>query len=129
MRLLSIGLLSAACALTLPGQTKLPPASADYGQWESLVDATGGGFGGGRGGGASTGLSPDGKWRAYGINRANGDNELRVTKVADGTTKTAAFGTQAAFSSDSQWAAYSIGMSETAADRLRRDNRPVQNKL
>ena len=114
-----------ACSLT--AQTKLPPAPADYGQWETLVDAGGGG---GRGGGAGTGgLSPDGKWLAYGINRSNGNNELRVTNIAAKTTKTAAFGTQAAYSADSKWLAYSIGYSETQADRMRADNRPVQNKL
>ncbi|MGA2195806.1 MAG: hypothetical protein ABSH40_11090, partial [Bryobacteraceae bacterium] len=114
-----------ACSLT--AQTKLPPAPADYGQWETLVEAGGGG---GRGGGAGAGgLSPDGKWLAYGINRSNGNNELRVTNIAAKTTKTAAFGTQAAYSADSKWLAYSIGYSETQADRMRADNRPVQNKL
>ena len=76
-----------------------------------------------------SGLSPDGKWLAYGINRQNGNEELRVTNIAAGTTKTIAFGAQHAFSSDSHWLASSIGYSETQADRMRRDNTPVQNKL
>jgi dipeptidyl aminopeptidase/acylaminoacyl peptidase len=111
------------CSLT--AQTKLPPAPADYGQWETLVETGGGGRGGGGGGG----LSPDGKWLVYGINRSNGNNELRAANIAAGTTKTTAFGAQPAFSSDSHWLAFSIGYSETEADRMRAANRPVQNKL
>jgi dipeptidyl aminopeptidase/acylaminoacyl peptidase len=104
---------------SLPAQTKLPPTVAEYGQWETLADA----------GGGSAGLSPDGKWRVYLINRSNESNELRATKIADGTTKTTAFGTEPAFSSDSQWLAFSIGYPESQTERMRRDNKPVQNKL
>ena len=75
------------------------------------------------------GFSPDGKWIAYGINRSNGNNELRVTNVASGAVKTTAFGSQAAFSTDSHWLAFSIGYSETQAERMRTENRPVRNKL
>ena len=107
-------------------QTKLPAAPADYGQWETLVDTGGGG---GRGGPSTGGLSPDGKWLAYGINRSNGNNELRIASIASGSTKTAAFGTQLAYSDDSRWAAFSIGYSEAQQDRMRTDNRTVQNKL
>ncbi len=112
------------CSLT--AQTKIPPTPADYGQWETLVETGGSG---GRGGPAAGGLSPDGKWLAYGITRSNGNNEIRATNIAAGTTKTTAFGTQPAFSSDSHWLAFSIGYSETQADRMRADNRPVRNKL
>jgi dipeptidyl aminopeptidase/acylaminoacyl peptidase len=113
-----------ALSSSLFAQTKLPPTPAEYGQWETLVES-----GGGRGGGGATGLSPDGKWLAYGINRSNGNNDLRVTNIASGTTKTTPFGTQPAFSSDSHWVAFSIGYSESQADRLRKDDKPVQNKL
>ncbi len=123
---LACGCLVITCSLT--AQTKLPPTPAEYGQWETLVEGGGGG-GGGRGGGGVSGLSPDGKWLAYGINRQNGNEELRVTNIAAATTKTIAFGAQHAFSSDSHWLASSIGYSETQADRMRRDNTPVQNKL
>jgi dipeptidyl aminopeptidase/acylaminoacyl peptidase len=121
--------LAFTCALlgfasSVTAQTKLPPAPADYGQWETLVDG-----GGGRGGPSTGGLSPDGKWLAYGINRSNGNNELRVTNVASGSTKTTAFGSQQAYSDDSRWVAFSIGYSEAQQDRMRRDNRPAQNKL
>ncbi|HUL74440.1 MAG TPA: prolyl oligopeptidase family serine peptidase [Vicinamibacterales bacterium] len=103
-------------------QAKPPITRADYGQWETLA------AGGGRGGGGG-GFSPDGQWVAYGINRSSRSNELRVTKIADGTTKTAAFGTQQVFSSDSKWLAYSVGQSEAEQERLRAANRPVQSSL
>jgi len=118
----TLACLALTCSLS--AQTKLPPTPAEYGQWETLE-----GGGGGRGGGGASGLSPDGKWLAYGVNRVNGNNELHVTNLAASTTKVTAFGTQHQFSSDSHWLAYSIGYSEAQADRLRKDDKPVQNKL
>src|SRR5215468_8205607 len=95
-----------------------PPAPADFGQWERLVTAPEHG-----------GLSPDGRWLAYGITRTNGENELRVTSIADGATKTVAFGAQQAFSSDSKWLAASVGVSETEQDKLRKARKPFHRKL
>ena len=116
--------IAASLALTMSlaastfAQTKAPVPPADYGKWESLALPRD--FGG---------LSPDGKWLAYGINRSNRDNELRITNIADGTTKTAAFGTQAAFASDSRWVAYAIGYSEEQEEKLRKDKKPIQRKM
>jgi dipeptidyl aminopeptidase/acylaminoacyl peptidase len=110
---------AAAVALVLFAQTPLPPpAPADFGPWERLAPA------GDRGG-----LSPDGRWLAYAINRTNGENELRVTNVGDGTTKTIAFGAQPAFSADSRWAAVSVGVSEAQQEKLRKDKKPIRRKL
>jgi dipeptidyl aminopeptidase/acylaminoacyl peptidase len=116
-----------AFACSLSAQTKLPPTPAEYGQWETLVEPGGGGRGGA--GGGTGGLSPDGKWMAYGINHINGNSELHVTNVASGTTKTTPFGAGPVYSSDSHWLAYSIGYSEAQADRMRKAEQPVQNKL
>jgi len=107
-----------AVAICTYAQSKAPVPPSDYGQWESL--ATFRDYGG---------LSPDGKWLAYGIIRSNRNNELRVTNIADGTTKTVAFGTQPAFSSDSHWVAYSIGISESQEDKLKKDKKPVPKKI
>src|SRR5882672_9237669 len=96
--------------MSLQAQTKASVQPPDYGQCESLAVPRE--FGG---------LSPDGKWLAYGINRSNRENELRVTNIADGTTKTAAFGTQPVFSSDSRWAAYAIGYSEAQEEKMKKD--------
>ena len=74
-------------------------------------------------------MSPDGKWLAFGINRSDRNNELRITNIADGRTSVAAFGAQPAFSSDSSWVAYGIGFSEAQEEKLRKDKKPVQRKL
>src|SRR5690349_5057501 len=107
-----------ACVITADAQSRPPVPPSDYAQWESL--ATFREYGG---------LSPDGKWLAYGVNRSNRNNELRVTNIADGTTKTVAFGTQPAFSSDSHWVAYSIGISESQEEKLKKDKKPVPKKI
>ncbi|HVH60549.1 MAG TPA: hypothetical protein VM709_09455, partial [Candidatus Sulfotelmatobacter sp.] len=99
-------------------QSKPPVPPSDYGQWESLVTFREYG-----------GLSPDGKWLAYGINRSDRNNELRVTSIADGTAKIIAYGTQPAFSSDSRWVAYSIGISESQEEKLKKDKKPVPRKI
>ena len=115
----AVVLLVVVAALTVSAgaQSPRPPAPADYGQWETLAPQPRGG------------LSPDGKWLTYGVNRSNRNNELRVTNVADGTTRTAAFGAQPAFSADSRWLAYAIGYSETQEEKLRQQKKPVQRKL
>ncbi|MDX2034309.1 MAG: prolyl oligopeptidase family serine peptidase [Blastocatellia bacterium] len=95
-------------------QTKPRLTPADYGQWENLAAAS---------------LSPDGKWLAYGIVRSNRNNELRIVSVAGGEPKVAAFGAQPVFSSDSRWAAYSIGYSEAQEEKLRKDKKPIHRKL
>jgi esterase/lipase len=104
--------------ITFGAQTKPPATFADYGRWETLAPA-----------GSYGGFSPDGKWLVYAINRSNRDNELRITKLADGMTKIAVFGAQPVFSSDSKWLAYSIGRSEADQEKLRKEKKPVQNEL
>ena len=112
-------LATLALAFTLFAQAgSVPPAPADFAQWERLAA-----------GGERGGLSPDGRWLAYAINRTNGDNELRVASVADGATKTIAFGAQAAFSADSHWLAASVGYSEAQQEKLRKDKKPIRRKL
>lgn len=88
----------------------------DYGRWEQLAAER-------------MPLSPDGQWLVYGITRANRQNELHVRPGAGGNAIVLPFGSQTAFSSDSKWLAWSIGMSEEQEARLRRERRPVQRKL
>jgi dipeptidyl aminopeptidase/acylaminoacyl peptidase len=109
--------VSVALATTILAQSKQPPTPADFGQWESLVTQ------------ARGGLSPDGQWIAYGINRSNRDNELRIANVTDGTIRSAAFATQPSFSADSRWIAYAVGYSEAEEEKLRRQKKPIQRKL
>lgn len=79
------------------------------------------------GGGAP--LSHDGKWLAYRVQRSNGNHELRVSALAGGKNQVAAFGDSPAFSADSQWLAYSIGMHEDEEEKLKKDKKPVRRKL
>ena len=109
--------LAAALSVAAGAQSRQPPAPADYGQWETLAAQPRGG------------LSPDGRWLVYGINRSNRENELRITNVADGTTRTASFGSQPLFSADSKWIAYAVGVSEAQEEKLRKQKKPVQRKL
>ena len=112
----AVTMLAVAAIVDAGAQGKPPVAPAEYGQFETLQLPQGGG------------LSPDGRWVAYGINRSNRNNELRVTGVGDGTTTTVAFGAQPLFSADSQWAVYAIGMSETQEEKLRTDKKPIHRK-
>ena len=111
-------MITASLMINIEAQTKAPVPPADYGQWETLLTV-----------GSRGGLSPDGKWLAYGINRSNRSNELRITNINDGTTKVAAFGAQPVFSNDSRWVAYSIGYSEAQEEKLRKDKKAIHRKL
>jgi dienelactone hydrolase len=120
MKRLVIVLLAAVVLVTagLAAQSKAPATFADYGKWETLAPA-----------GARGGFSPDGRFVAYAINRTNRDNELVILNLADGTKKVAPFGAQPVFSSDSAFVAYSIGQSEAEQEKLRSEQKPVQNKM
>src|SRR5262245_14684096 len=104
-------------------QSKPVPGFTDYGKWQALA-----GGGGGRGGGGG-GLSNDGKWLAYAINRSNRENELRLLNLATNALTTEKFGSGLVFTDDTKWAAWSIGYSEAEQERMRTQQRPIQNKL
>jgi hypothetical protein len=106
-------------------QSKPTVTPAEYEQFETLTA-----------GAARGGLSPDGRWLAYGINRVGGNNELRLAATGTpGATTSApeprvmAFGTQAAFTSNSKWLGYAIGHSEAEQERLRTARQPIQRKF
>ena len=105
-------------ALFLPGgllgQARPPVTPADYGKWESL---------------APTALSPNGQGLAYGVNRVSEENELRVRAVGRDTTIVVRYGITPAFSADSRWIAYAIGVSPATRDRLEREKKPLHNSL
>lgn len=108
-----------AWAIAPAAQSKPTITAADYDQFESLTA-----------GAARGGLSPDGKWLAYGISRIGGNNELRIAPVGGAAEpRVVAFGTQAVFNSTSTWLAYAIGQSETEQERLRTARQPIQRKL
>ena len=109
--------IAAALSVAAAAQSRQPPTPADYGQWETVAAQPRGG------------LSPDGRWLVYGLNRSNRENELRITNIADGTTKAAPFASQPVFSADSKWIAYAVGYSEAQEEKLRKQKKPVQRKL
>ncbi|SVC99511.1 uncharacterized protein METZ01_LOCUS352365, partial [marine metagenome] len=113
--------LSILFCITIQPQTSaqtdgvpLPVAPADYGKWESL--------------GAGV-LSPDGKWFAYQISRDNQDNELRVRRLDTEADEVVPYGVSPAFSSNSGWLAYAIGMPEAQRKKLEEQEKPVRNKM
>ena len=113
-RLVRLPLPALLYALVLAAQTKPPIPISDWGRWESV--------------GAGV-LSPDGKWLAYVVTRANGNHELRVSALGQGRNQAVAFGESPAFSAGSQWVAHLIGIHEDQEARLKKDKKPVRKKL
>ena len=87
---------------------------ADYARWESLGPGT---------------LSPDGQWLAYGVNRVSEENELRLGGVTRDTTVAILYASAPAFTGDSRWLAYAIGVSPAERERLTKDKKPIRNSL
>ena len=107
---------SAALAALIPSfaiaQARPTVRPIDYGKWESLGQGV---------------LSPNGQWLAYAVNRVNEENELRLGATARDTTIAVLYGSTPAFSGDSRWVAYGIGVSPTERDRLTKDKKPIHN--
>jgi dipeptidyl aminopeptidase/acylaminoacyl peptidase len=114
--LLALAFIADPAAQTNGTKPTLKPA--DYDQFETVAPAAGRG-----------GLSPDGKWFAYSVTRVGGNNELRITQVGGTTTKIVPFATGATYSANSEWIAYSIGVSEAEQERLTAARQPVRRKL
>jgi len=117
---LFLSVIGLAASLSTQAQQLRPPVTSEFGQWEALAFQPRG---------AQGPLSPDGKWIAYGINRSDRNNELRIANVATGDTAAAAFGDQPAFSADSKWIAYGIAISETDEAKLRKAKKPLHRKM
>ena len=107
--------------LTAPpagAQEKQPVTSEDYGRWETLREGS---------------LSPDGGWLVYEIGRVNGSDELRLHRLQaeklNEPFKTADFGSKPAFSDDSRFMAYRIGVHEDERRRAEKEKKPVRDKM
>jgi dipeptidyl aminopeptidase/acylaminoacyl peptidase len=115
MTLQKIRLLFLPCflfaALTAAAQKKdlLP---ADYGKWQSLNAAD---------------LSPDGAWVAYRVTVETDNDTLYVVNRESKKLYKLEFGSVWEFSGDNQWLAYRIGMPFRDAEKLREQNKPVEN--
>jgi dipeptidyl aminopeptidase/acylaminoacyl peptidase len=108
--------LSIALSALIPSvafaQTRPTVRPVDYGKWESLGPGV---------------LSPDGQRLAYAVNRANEENELRIGGTARDTTIAVLYASAPAFTGDSRWVAYAIGVSPSERDRLTKDKKPIHN--
>ena len=85
---------------------------SEYGKWESLTGGT---------------LSPNGRWLAYGVNRVNEENELRLGSTTRDTTIALLYASAPAFTADSKWIAYAIGVSPAERDKLTKDKKPIHS--
>src|SRR5262245_41297046 len=85
----TVGVIFMSMTLIITGvaQQKRSLIPADYGQWEGLTYGE---------------LSSDGRWLAYGINRTNGQHEMRLRSLSDDKTTVVAFGSEPAFSDDNR---------------------------
>lgn len=111
-RLLLASILAAPVLLSAQNKPLLTPK--EYGKWETL--------------GASR-LAPNGQWLAYNINRGNEENELRVQQGATGAPDVVAYGVQPAFSADSRWVGYLVGIAPTERERLVKEKKTVHNSF
>ncbi len=87
---------------------------ADYGKFESLRGGT---------------LSENGAWFAYEVSRVDKTRELHVLSLADDTIETAVlpWASRATFSADGAWVAWSSGVSDEEAKKLRDKKEPVRS--
>lgn len=112
---ITVSILLSAFAASVRAQEKPAITAADYGKWESL--------------GLRANLSPDGRWLAYPVARVNEKNELRVRDMRGDATVAVPFATAAAFSGDSRFLAYLVGVSAEEQERLSREQKPVHNRM
>jgi dipeptidyl aminopeptidase/acylaminoacyl peptidase len=104
--------VSVVLAARAGAQSAVTPA--DYGKWESP---------------GAAGLSPNGRWLAYAVNRVNEENELRLRPLDRDTAFVTPNATGAVFGSDSRWVGYLIGVSPATRERLERERKPIRNAL
>ncbi|HVZ48582.1 MAG TPA: prolyl oligopeptidase family serine peptidase [Gemmatimonadaceae bacterium] len=72
-------------------------------------------------------LSPDGAWLAWTITRGDQDGSLHLRGGARDTQVTIPFGQSPAFSNDSKWFAYLVGVSTKERERLTKEKKPVHS--
>ena len=108
--------LAALIVLAAPAAAQQKPTltPGDYGRFETVMFGT---------------LSADGKWLATPVNRDNEQNELRLHQVATDSVVVVAWGSNAAFTKDGRWAAWTVGMSEVDRKAAEKANRPTHSKL
>ena len=111
-----LGLLAATAAVASGASAQQRPTLTpeDYGQWETLGQAT---------------LSPDGLWLAAGISRVNDEDELRIHRTDSDSVVVVPFGRGPQFSEDGAWLAYAIGISPDEREALTERREPIRNDM
>jgi dipeptidyl aminopeptidase/acylaminoacyl peptidase len=74
-------------------------------------------------------LSPDGAWLTWSITRGDQDVNIQLRGGAHDSTIVIPFGTAAAFSGDSKWFAYLVGVSTKERERLAKEKKPVHSSF
>lgn len=85
---------------------------ADLAKWETLGRSQ---------------LSADGTWLAWSITRGDQDGSLHLRGGSSDTQVAIPFAQSPAFSSDSKWFAYLVGVSTKERERLTKEKKPVHN--
>jgi dienelactone hydrolase len=74
-------------------------------------------------------ISNDGRWFAYGVNVVDGDGRLVVRSCDGPSLWTTPYGSNAVFSEDSNWVAYTIGLPKAEVEKLREQKKSPEMKL
>jgi hypothetical protein len=106
--------LSVVASTPAFGQQKPTLQPEDYGRFETAGFAQ---------------LSANGQWLAVPVSRVNEENELRLVRTDSDSVVIVAYGSQAAFSKDGMWAAYTIGLSEKDRKAAEKASKPVRSKV
>src|SRR5688572_33144078 len=113
-QLVRIGALVVLVPALAVAQTRPAVRPADFQRWESLNTGT---------------LAPDGRWLAYGVNRANEENELRPGATSRDSTVAIPYASAPASTGDSKWPACAIRVSPAERDRPPKDQKPIRNSV
>jgi hypothetical protein len=95
-------------------QDKRPFTINDYGRWRSIT---------------STSISDNGNWVTYAYRTPNADDTLYVENLSTGKKFEIPGGSRPVTSDDEKWAAYIISIPVKQAEKLRKDKKPVPQKV
>ena len=108
-------LLPALLVLAFPwaasAQDKPLVTREDLAKWETLGQRS---------------LSPDGAWLSWSVTRGDQDGSLHLRGGPRDAQVTIPFGQSAAFSDDSKWFAYLVGVSTKEREKLTKEKKPVR---
>jgi dipeptidyl aminopeptidase/acylaminoacyl peptidase len=107
-------LLLATIGSTALAQARPLLTNKDLAKWESL---------------GQNRLSPDGAWLTWSVTRGDQDGALHHRGGARDTHLTIPFGQSAAFSNDSKWFAYLVGVSTAEREKLTKEKKPIRTSF